>query len=235
MNLPHLICQFCTHHNDASQSQCAHCGGPLSAKVGKLVSGPEAGKFVAAAGEIAMPLIARGLPEVGKALPGLLDKVKGAMQWQAVVAALGVLGVVAVAALHSCSASPLLLGRNAPASAEQALPDTLRSESSCTPFDTVKKVDKCVVAANEPLLSGLTAGQALSYYLQTDTPDQLTATIARWRATGGTILADGPRFVAINPSDSVWYADRQSGLHLETGNFADRTTAQTFLLRSGLD
>ncbi|MBU3066837.1 hypothetical protein KO481_35625 [Nocardia sp. NEAU-G5] len=234
MTIPHLICQFCAHHNNAAQSQCAHCGGPLAAKAGKLVSGAEAGKLVTAAEEIAMPLVAKALPAAGKALPGLLDKFRGAMQWQAVVAALGILGLLAVAALHSCTASPLL-GRSAPTSAEQALPDTLRTESSCTPFDTAKKVDKCVVAANEPLLSGLTAGQALSYYLQTDTPDQLTATIARWRATGGTILADGPRFVAINPSDSVWFADRQSGLHLETGNFADRVAAQTFLLRSGLD
>jgi len=227
LNLPQLICQYCAHRNDGAQSQCAHCGGPLIAKV-------EKGWEVAAG--VGIPLAEKALPAVRKALPGVLAKIGGAIQWQAVAGALGIVGVLAAAALHSCSISPFPGHSSGPAGAVDALPAALRAASVCAPFDAAKKIDKCVLTANDPLLSGgITGGQDLSYYLQTDRPDQLAAAIARWRADGGSILSDRPRFVAIGPSATVRLADGGTGAQVETGTFASRDAAQTFALRAGIE
>lgn len=226
MNLSQLICQYCAHRNDGTKSQCAHCGGPLTAKAEKVIE---------AVAQVGLPLAAKALPEVGKNLPGVLSKIGGAIQWQAVVAALGIVGVLAAAALHSCSASPFPGHLGAPAAGVDGLPAALRSASVCTPFDAARKIDKCVVTANDPLLAGgITGGQDLSYYRQADSADQIAAAVARWRADGGTIVSDAPRFISIGPSANVRFADAGNGVQVETGTFTGRTAAQTFLLRAGM-
>lgn len=170
-----------------------------------------------------------------RSLGGIAHKAVSAVaksQWSGAAGVLGVLVVLAIAVFRSCSGFGVpSAGSSSPVS---ALPDTLRASSSCQRYDA-NGTQKCVVAPGSPLLVGsITGGRELTYYVQVDPKDRLSATIARWRGSGGTILSDTTVFLEIGPSDTVWYADTRTGFHLETGTFASQSDAQAFLIRSGL-
>lgn len=190
-----------------------HTAERLGTDAGKAV-GTAAG-LVGKAGSAAAPLVKKGLK----------------LGWRALFAVVGVVVVFVGAMVRSCSGMPST-GR---VSVTEALPSLLRSAASCERYNT-DGVDKCVIAPSSALLAGdITAGQEFTFYMQQHAPhDQLAATIGRWRTAGGTILSDAAVFLEISPSQTVWYADTRSGFHLETGTFASRSAAETFLMRTGL-
>ncbi|NKY59839.1 hypothetical protein [Nocardia flavorosea] len=92
-----------------------------------------------------------------------------------------------------------------------------------------------MIAASDPLLSGgITGGGELLLRVQVVAPVELTQTVRKWRSTGGSVVSDGMVFASISASSSVLYADTDSGLRIDTGSFANKAAAQTFLSRSGL-
>ena len=154
-----------------------------------------------------------------------------AWQWKAALAGIAAMVVLAVLILRSCSVDAPAIGDLTPV---DTLPELMRAVSTCHEAPD-GEADVCVVAADDPLLSGgITGGGALTFTVRHDPPDSIGATISRWRSSGGAIVSDGTAFVAIGPAVTVWYADRHSGLRLETSSFANRAGAQTFLFRSGL-
>ncbi|WP_040834087.1 hypothetical protein [Nocardia brevicatena] len=143
--------------------------------------------------------------------------------------------------MRSCSISPPSMsglgGFEPPGATDGAvveLPGPLRS-ASCRPQGAGTGVERCVIAAGDPLLfGGIMGGRELTFQVQRVQPGQLTQTIQQWRSAGGTVVADGEVFAAINASSAVLFADTASGLRVDTGSFTDRAGAQTFLARSGL-
>ncbi|MEC3920224.1 hypothetical protein [Nocardia sp. CDC160] len=117
----------------------------------------------------------------------------------------------------------------------QQLPAMLGAVTTCDRPGPAGSVDRCVIAASEPLLAGGIAGnQELDCYVQVERPDQVASTIRKWRATGAKVVSDGKVFVAIGPSDNVWYADTRTGLEIETGTFVGSAAALAFVVRAGL-
>ncbi len=187
---------------------------------------PEVGKLLPEVEKLA-PAALMGAGILSRYVPSILGKMG---QWKAILAVLGVLVVLAFTVFRSCSFS-LPSIKTTPV---QALPSVLRVASSCQKYDP-SGVYQCVVEPDSAvLLGGITDGQALTYYVQVDPPDRLTATIDRWRSAGGLVLADTTAFLEIGPSQTVWYANTKTGFHLETGTFASQAGARTFLLRTGL-
>lgn len=220
MTLPHLICQYCSHLADGAKSVCEHCGAPLRGPE------PERERIVAEAERVAAGTLRQLVFAAG---PVLVTQAR-LLQWRVVAAVFCVLVILVGAAVRSCSGMP----SGGPLTPVQALPSELRAASSCTRFNA-DGVDECVVAPGSSLLlGGITGGRELTFYLQVDPSDRLAATVGRWRAAGGTVLSDAAVFLAIGPSETVWYADTRTGFHLETGTFVSRSGAQTFLTRSGL-
>jgi X-X-X-Leu-X-X-Gly heptad repeat protein len=154
-------------------------------------------------------------------------------QWRAAFAGVAVTVVVFVIAIvHSCSVPLASLPDLDPA---QGLPELVRSAASCQRADTSTSAQRCVIRVDHPILAGgITGGRELTLSVALDSPDRLSDTISRWRTAGATVLSDGPVFVAIGPSATVWYANISAGLRIETGSFTGRAAAQTFLSRSGL-
>lgn len=219
MTISSLTCMYCAHRNSGADSRCAHCGAPLShpepvaPPLGKPQLVEELGKDAITEGE------KLGIRQLRR------------WQWQVIGAGVIALSGILVASIHSCTpfAPPGSL------SDIDVLPPALRAASSCDRPDPTGAVDKCVIAADGPLLvGGIAGGQALTCYVQVEPRDRVTATISRWRVAGGSVLSDGTIFVAIGPSSNVWYADTRTGLELETGTFTGPAAAQAFLLRSGL-
>ncbi|MFD8249242.1 hypothetical protein [Nocardia sp. NPDC059691] len=225
--LPELVCQYCGHRNTGADARCTHCGAPLRSAVDTV-------KSVA---EHLPGQVAEVAEKVGGEAKRFVDKAYPRWQWQA-VGVLALLMVVAVVwGLWSCSPSlPSIAQGSAQGSAPvRAIPDLLRTAASCQPLDSGGQREKCVVAATDPMLFGnIAGGRDLTFYAELLPQDRLADSISRWRGAGGTALVDGPVYAAIGPSATVWYADTRTGLRLETGNFAGRTGAQTFLSRAGL-
>ncbi|MGW4328272.1 hypothetical protein ACWEKR_20490 [Nocardia sp. NPDC004573] len=221
--LPELVCQYCSHRNTGADARCAHCGAPLHAAVDKVKSVAE--KLPAQVAEVA--------EKAGGEAKRLVHKAYPRWQWQAV----GVLGLLMVLAavwgVRSCSLSlPSTVQGTAPV---RAMPDLLRTSAICQPLDSGGQREKCVITATDPMLFGnIAGGRDLTLYVEVLPQDRLADSISRWRGAGGAALVDGPVYAAIGPSATVWYADTRTGLRLETGTFAGRTGAQTFMSRAGL-
>lgn len=237
MYSPHQVCEYCSHRNSGVESLCSHCGAPLRA-VGEVLD--EVGKAAAGVAPVVAGVekLASGL---GKAAEGTeksagdataeKNKVFPVRQWQAALVGIVALVVFAVLVIRSCSVDAPAIGDLTPV---DTLPELMQAVATCHPAPNGRG-DECVVAEDDPLLSGgITNGRALTFTVRTDPPDRTGDTIGRWRASGAVVVADGTVFVAISPSVAVWYADRHSGLHVETSSFANRAGAQTFLFRSGL-
>ncbi|GAA5104330.1 hypothetical protein GCM10023319_72980 [Nocardia iowensis] len=142
------------------------------------------------------------------------------------------MAVILVVGARSFPLRPLVPGEN---SALAALPPQLSAAASCQRLTDADDADRCVVHAADLLLAGgLTGGRDLTFYVQVSPSDRLAEIIDRWRAAAGAIVSGGPVFVAIGPSNTVWYANTRTGVHLDTGTFASRSSAQTFVARSGL-
>ncbi|MDE1673369.1 MULTISPECIES: hypothetical protein [Nocardia] len=221
--LPELVCQYCSHRNTGADSRCSHCGAPLRAAADKAKSAVE--KVPAQVAEAA--------EKVGAGTKRFVDKTYPRWQWQALGVGLLVLIVAAVFGVRSCSLSlPSISGATTPV---QAMPDTLRSAATCQRLDAGGQGEKCVVAAGHPMLfGGIAGGRDMIFYVELAQQDRLADSISRWRGSGGVALVDGPVYAAIGPSATVWYADTRTGLRLETGTFAGRAAAQTFMSRAGL-
>ncbi len=230
MNTLDRACEYCSHRNSAADARCGHCGAPLRVideavhRIGKVAERelPAAEKVV------------RGLEEgaaaSGEAVKKVAGKVFPAWQWKAALGASAVMVLLVVLILRSCSLSMPSMGNLTPV---DAVPE-LRAAATCQSSQTGGG-EACTVAADDPLLAGgITGGRPLTFTIRTDSPEQAAASIGRWRSSGGAIVSESPAFVAISSSVTVWYADSQSGLHLETSAFANRAGAQTFLFRSGL-
>lgn len=162
-------------------------------------------------------------------------------QWNVAFAVIGLVLVLLVFLMvRSCSITPPMgsVGGLGSAGANEgavaALPNPLRT-ASCRPQGPGTAAERCVIAVGDPLLfGGITGGRELTFQVRLVQPGQLTQTIQQWRSAGGTVVADGEVFAAINASSAVLFADTASGLRVDTGSFTDRAGAQTFLARSGL-
>ncbi|WP_433733166.1 hypothetical protein ACQP0C_12970 [Nocardia sp. CA-129566] len=247
MTFVERVCQYCSHPNAGTESRCGHCGAPLhrlaaaagaAARAGEGVVG-DTEKAVAGAESViaGAESVAAGVEKpIATGVEKFVQRYPQHWQWRAAIGGIvaTVLGFV-FAIVHSCSEPlvPSLPDLGASVGAAAALPETVRAAAACQQISTA--AEQCVILAGNPLLAGgITGGRELSISVTVDSPDRLPANIARWRAAGGTVLADGPVFVAIGPSATVWYANTASGVRIETGSFTGRTGAQTFLSRSGL-
>ncbi|MEV6325726.1 hypothetical protein AB0M45_31855 [Nocardia sp. NPDC051787] len=226
--LRELVCEYCGHRHTGADSRCAHCGAPLRSSGDKSVVEKLPAQVAGVAEKVgaeAEKAVAETRKIVGKAYP--------LWQWRAVGIAIVVMIVAAVLGIRSCSMSlPSLTGGDTPA---QAMPGLLRSAASCQPLDSTGRGEKCVITASNPMLfGGIAGGRDLTFYSELVEPDQLADSLSRWRNARAVVLVDGPVYVAISPSATVWYADTRAGLRLETGTFAGQTAARTFVSRAGL-
>ncbi|MFE7801077.1 hypothetical protein [Nocardia sp. NPDC057440] len=227
-----LICQYCSHHNiGGALARCMHCGAPLRAAAHK----------VAAAVESTAHVVEKTAEKTVETAEAAVKVVAGypRWQWRALGILIAVFVFVGVIVARSCSFSlpsmPLAPPPAGTGTGVSALPESMRSGSSCEHFDAAQQVDKCVIVAGSPLLAGGIAGsKELTFYAQSSSPQHLNDIIRRWRTAGGTVVSDGQVFAAVGPSATVWYADTRSGLSLETGTFTGKAAAQTFLTRAGL-
>ncbi|WP_063053650.1 hypothetical protein [Nocardia arthritidis] len=221
--LPELVCQYCSHRNTGADSRCAHCGAPLRTAVDTARTVAE--KLPTQVAEVA--------EKVGSEAKSLVHKAYPRWQWYTVGAIALVMVVAAVLAVRSCSlALPSNLQGTAPV---RAMPDLLRTAATCQPLDSGGQREKCVIAATDPMLfGGIAGGRDMTFYAELVAQDRLADSISRWRGAGGSALVDGSVYAAIGPSATVWYADTRTGLRLETGTFAGRAGAQTFMSRAGL-
>ncbi|MQY23857.1 hypothetical protein NRB20_69900 [Nocardia sp. RB20] len=170
----------------------------------------------------------KGAATVANNVQRLFDTMLPKLSWQAVAVILAAMGLGAFLLIRSCSGGlPSMPGTNP----VDALPQVVRSAASCP----AAGVGNCVITGTDSLLSGgLTGGRDLPLSVQVDSVDQVSDVVRRWHAAGATVLADGAVFVGVGPSNTVWYADTRTGLRIETGTFASRMAAQTFLVRAGL-
>ncbi|WP_019930932.1 hypothetical protein [Nocardia sp. BMG111209] len=258
-----LICQYCAHRNGSAESRCAHCGAPLAAtlvreaatgirdaaavareaedvrRIPREAGAAGASRLAREAGMLAHSLAPqeksadKADPAPGNRLEALIERRLENLGWPAVAVVLAVLLVAALLLIRGCSSLDMpVVGQ---VSAAEALPAALHTAASCAALPGGGAGDRCTIPATSALLAGaLTGGQELSFSLQVQRPDQLSATVAAWRAGGGVVLADGTVFVGIGPSATVRYADARTGIRIETTTFSGRAAAQTFLNRTGL-
>lgn len=231
MSVVELICQYCSHRNTGAASRCGHCGAPLSERLEREVE-----HLAHGAPKVAEAAV-RGAERVAKdaehVVAGATKAVEHHPRWQW-LAAFGGVAVVLVALVvsvfRSCSVMPSLPDVDASLS----LPLQVQAAASCQ-RGAAGSAQQCVIPAGNPMLAGgITSGRDLTLTVQRDSSAHITEAVNRWRAGGGTVLADGAVFIAIGPSATVWYANPLSGVRLETGSFTGRAGAQTFLSRSGL-
>ncbi|MFC3963060.1 hypothetical protein [Nocardia jiangsuensis] len=220
-----LVCEYCAHRSRGGESRCGHCGGPLRAAL-----------------DVAETTV-RGAREVVKGAHEVVrnaEKVAGVVggEWQRfVLPAVGVLFAVLCAVLvWSCSPLRSAVAPPPPVSAAQALPELLAAAAtSCERADAGRRAERCVLPAGSPLLfGGLAGGRELTLHTELAAPEELAATVRRWRSAGGTVLLDGRVYAAVGPSTTVLYADSRTGLLLETSAFTGPGAARTFLNRAGL-
>ncbi|GAA5062178.1 hypothetical protein [Nocardia callitridis] len=225
-DLTDAVCQYCTHRNTGAQSRCGHCGAPLRARVRRVETAVEHGVTDAVKS-------AERVVEGASKLESLVTKRHPRVQWLLVAGALGVMVVLAVVAVRSCSTmfvAPDGFGANT-----VTLPAPLRSAATCQPAPEATGSERCVIAADHSILAGgIAGGRAMSFYAEKPTAERLADAVRKWRAAGGTVLVDGEVFIAIGPSETVRYVDTRTGLRLETGAFTGRAAVRTFLDRSGL-
>ena len=233
------ICEYCSHPSGGNESKCGHCGAPLRFVEemvreieGRSAAGPDSEPGVGGKLVSGLKKVVTGTEEVaadeGKKA---IEKVFPAWQWKASAVGIALVVLVGVLIIRSCSLSAPPMAAFTPTG---ALPQSLQAAASCEPAPDGHG-DVCTIPVGDPLLDGnITGGSGLKFTVRTDSSADTAATIDKWRAAGPAIVSEGTAFVAISRSVSVWYADSQSGLHLETGAFANRAGAQTFLLRSGL-
>lgn len=246
-----VTCQYCGHSAAGAGAVCAHCGAPLPsqasvapAAVAYPTPTPTAPASTEAATRPKQPetllgtVRSRLLPEA----EAVVRHHHPRWQWSAAFTVMGVALVLLVFFMvRSCSLPPPSMsgpGGLGPAGVSEgavaALPGPLRT-ATCRPQGTGTDAERCVIAAGDPLLfGGITDGRELTFQVRRVQPGQLTQTIQQWRSAGGTVVADGEVFAAINASSAVLFADTASGLRVDTGSFTDRAGAQTFLARSGL-
>ncbi|MEU2036508.1 hypothetical protein [Nocardia amamiensis] len=227
--LRELVCEYCGHRNTGADSRCGHCGAPLRASGDKSVLGNKLPTQVAEVAEKVGAEAEKAVAETKK----IVGKTYPHWQWRAAGIGILVMIVAAVLGARSCSmALPSVPRGDTPA---QAMPSLLRSAASCEALDATGRGEKCVIAAGNPMLfGGIAGGRDLSFYSELVGPEQLADSLSRWRKARAVVLVDGPVYVAISPSATVWYADTRAGLRLETGTFAGQTAAQTFVSRAGL-
>lgn len=242
-----LSCRYCGHPVDGAL--CVHCGAPAplpDRTAGPAVGSPDPpvrhdepghGRVPdprTVAGSVLGAVRSRLVPEAEQ----LVRTPHPAWQWRVAGGVLVIaLILLAVLMIRSCSlpgppggfANPGLVEGPGP-----ALPGPLAS-AACEPRDPATGIERCVVSAGDPLLSGgITGGRELLLRVQIVAPAELTRTVGQWRAAGGDVVSDGPVFVSISAASAVLYADTGSGLRIDTGAFVDEAAAQTFLSRSGL-
>ncbi|WP_282780231.1 hypothetical protein [Nocardia sp. CC201C] len=256
-----VTCGYCSHRNDGDLARCAYCGAPLVApaagpSVVPLPSeaspvpdhrhpaiGAAAGRIVHDAesafrfGEAAARRGADALHAVGAVERGLASGAKTLTERKRYSPRHWLLTVGGLAVLLVCGV--LVAGRFAPpvtpiaaTTASVRLPEPLRA-ATCRPYHA-ESGERCVLAAGDPLLRGLSAGRDLTFHVRTPPPGTLAATVEQWRASARTIVADGDVFAAVGPSATVRYADIRTGVVLETGAFDGDRSARSFLERSGL-
>ncbi|WP_040775649.1 hypothetical protein [Nocardia pneumoniae] len=227
--LRELVCEYCGHRNTGANSRCAHCGAPLRSSGDKSVVERKLPTQVAEVAEKVGAEAEKAVAETKK----IVGKTYPLWQWRAVGIAIVVMIVAAVFGVRSCSMPfPVVPSGDTQA---QAMPGLLRSAASCQPLDNTGRGEKCVIAADNPMLfGGIAGGRDLTFYSELVQPDQLSDTMSRWRNARAVVLVDGPVYVAISPSATVWYADTRAGFRLETGTFAGQTAARTFVSRAGL-
>ncbi|MBB5918740.1 hypothetical protein BJY24_007652 [Nocardia transvalensis] len=247
MTLPHLICQYCSHHNSGAEGRCAHCGAPLSAAAkpahhtlqgdaNRVLTGAEH-----AVGEVAKSVEGAG-KEVSKDVAKVVTERLSNMSWRTALAILVAMVILALLAIRSCGGSSpdlpsigeLGAGGGGSSSSAGSLPGPLRAASSCRSADPSHATEDCTIEAGTPLLAGITSGRALSFSVHTEQPDRLASTISRWRSAGASVVTSGDIFAAIGSSANVYYADTRTGTRIETGAFSSQAGARTFLQRSGL-
>ncbi|MFE9575224.1 hypothetical protein ACFYO1_02465 [Nocardia sp. NPDC006044] len=224
--MSNLVCQYCSHHNTGTESRCAHCGGPLQAVEQVLSSAAHSPALTRAehAAVEATRIAATVEKVVGKGIPAWL--------WQVGGACVALVTVLGVAFAHSCSLPSLQVPELA---LTQSLPPAMRSIATCQHLDPSSRTDRCVIPATDPiLLGGIAGGRDLAFTVEPIAPDRVRADVAHWRESGAVVVTDGPVFVAVGPSATVWFVNRLIGLRLETDAFASRAAAQTFIARSGL-
>ncbi|WP_067477308.1 hypothetical protein [Nocardia amamiensis] len=236
--LRELVCEYCGHRNTGADSRCGHCGAPLRAPRDAVESGTEGRLHHQVAGPAEKlgggteKAVGQAEKAVGEAKK-IVGKSYPLWQWRAAGIGILVMIVAAVLGARSCSMDlPSMTRGDTPA---QAMPGLLRSAASCQALDATGRGEKCVIGANNPMLfGGIAGGRDLTFYSELVGPEQLADSISRWRNARAVVLVDGPVYVAISPSATVWYADTRAGLRLETGTFAGQAAAKTFASRAGL-
>lgn len=244
-----LICQYCSHRDNGGHATCTNCGAPLAMPNTSAASArPEP---AAAPDPSARALIGSTLRKVGEivredtaAVRKDAEAVEGAVahaphprwQWQAVGGALVVLLVLGFLLARSCSVSISPPEGTAMGSAVMVLPAPLRAAAACQPMaDSGVPVERCVVGARHPLLSGsITSGRDLIFHARLVPRTRLNETVGQWRSAGSTIVSDGAVFAAVSASAAVQYANPSTGLLLDSGTFAGSAGAREFLSRAGL-
>ncbi|MBF6241562.1 hypothetical protein [Nocardia otitidiscaviarum] len=258
-----VTCGYCSHRNDGDLARCAYCGAPLAApapaagpaaepRPSEAPPVPEhrhpgigtAAARIAHDAESAVRFggaAARGgadaLRAVGAVEHGLASGVRTLTErkrysprhWLLTVGGLAVLLVcgVFIAGRFSPPVTPI-----AATTASARLPEPLRA-ATCRPYHA-ESGERCVLAAGDPLLRGLSVGRDLTFHVRTPPSDALAATVEQWRSSARTIIADDDVFAAVGPSATVRYADIRTGVVLETGAFDGDRSARSFLERSGL-
>ncbi|WP_306360024.1 hypothetical protein [Nocardia sp. CC227C] len=260
--MPAVTCGYCSHRNDGDLARCANCGAPLAAPAPK--SGPAAdpgpseappspdhrypalggavarighdAESAARFGGAALRHGADAFRTVGAVEHGVASGLRTLTERKRYSPRHWLMAVAGLAVLLACGV--FVAGRFSPPVAPVAttssarLPEPLRA-ATCRPYHA-EPGERCVLAAGDPLLRGLSAGRDLTFHVRTPTPDTLAATVERWRASARMIVADGDVFAAVGPSATVHYADTGTGVVLETGAFDGDRSARSFLERSGL-
>ncbi|MEV0032728.1 hypothetical protein [Nocardia sp. NPDC050793] len=215
-----IDCQYCAHRNLVGTPRCEHCGAPL--RRDNRPGPTQKGVVVPTPAPPAVPLTAR--------LPRRLARL-----WRPVAAAVFASTVLVGLAWVIMQSSPMEIPRPPVTTAADSLPASIRGIASCRSHNQQQGIDRCVISAHSPMLSGgLANGLDLPFYIQLSSPDQANWLVGRWRGAGSTVVSEGRTVAAISPANAVLYLDTVTGFHLETGSFASKAAARTFLARSGL-
>ncbi|MFE3445415.1 hypothetical protein ACFXNW_20495 [Nocardia sp. NPDC059180] len=242
-----LICQYCSHRDTGGHGKCMNCGAPLAATATPVQPEPEAPVAHEATPAAMIGTALRKFGEVVRDDAAVVRKEAAAIdhavhtphprwQWQAVAAVLAVMAVVGFFLVKSCSFSISPPTGVPLGSVTTALPTPLRTAASCQPMaGSGAVVERCVIGADDPLLSGaITAKRDLIFHARLVPRTTLNETVGQWRAAGATVMSDGAVFAAVSPSAAVQYANPSTGLLIDSGTFAGSAGARTFLSRSGL-
>ncbi|NNH73223.1 hypothetical protein HLB23_25765 [Nocardia uniformis] len=236
-------CYYCSHHNTGADARCAHCGAPLSGQAEATEAAPTAERPAPTA-EVPAPHRMRPA-DMAKDLSGavtrelaaplgrirtLTDRRYPRRHWVAVAA--GIAGLLVCGMLVG-SRFAMTPPTAAAGVATASLPEPLRA-ASCQRYKAAEPSERCVLAAGDALLSGISGRRDLIFHVRAVAPTELAETVAQWRGSARAIVADGEIFAAIGPAATVLYADSAKGIRLETTAFEAESSARSFLNRSGL-